>query len=188
MREVTVLGAGGWGTALAIHVGRLGTPVRLWGRNAALVATLRDERRNQAYLADVMFPPALTPTTSLEDALATADCVVSAVPSHGTREVMRRAAPLMRPDVTIISATKGFEGGTLHRMSEVIQQEAGPSRSTAVLSGPVSRRSWREGRPPRCSSPARRLMSPFGSKRTSGRPISGSTRATMSSGLRWAAP
>jgi len=136
MREVTVLGAGGWGTALAIHVGRLGTPVRLWGRNAALVARLRDERRNQAYLADVMFPPALTPTTSLEDALATADCVVSAVPSHGTREVMRRAAPLMRPDVTIVSATKGFEGGTLHRMSEVIQQEAGPSRSTAVLSGP----------------------------------------------------
>ncbi len=136
MREVAVLGAGGWGTALAIHVGRLGTPVRLWGRNAGLVETMREERRNQAYLADVMFPPAVTLTASLEEALATADCVVSAVPSHGTRELMRRAAPLMRPDVTIVSATKGFERGTLNRMSEVIEQEVGLSRSPAVLSGP----------------------------------------------------
>ena len=136
MREVAVLGAGGWGTALAIHVGRLGMPVRLWGRNPALVEALRAEQCNQAYLADVMFPAAVMPTASLEEALANADCVVSAVPSHGTRELMRSAAPLMRPDVTIVSATKGFERGTLYRMSEVIAEEAGPSRSVAVLSGP----------------------------------------------------
>ena len=136
MREVAVLGAGGWGTALAVHIARLGTPVKLWGRNAALIEQLRAEHRNQTYLADVMFPPGVAPTPSLEEALATADCVVSAVPSHGTRELMRRAAPLMRADVTVVSATKGVERGTLSRMSEVIAQEVGESRSIAVLSGP----------------------------------------------------
>ncbi|MDA1094476.1 MAG: NAD(P)-dependent glycerol-3-phosphate dehydrogenase [Acidobacteria bacterium] len=135
-REVAVLGAGGWGTALAVHVARLGTPVRLWGRNAALVETLQEERRNQVYLADVPFPVALQPTASLEEALARADYVVSAVPSHGTREVMRRAAPFMIQNATIVSATKGFERETLNRMSEVIRQEAGPTRPVVVLSGP----------------------------------------------------
>lgn len=136
MREVAVLGAGGWGTALAIHVGRLGTPVKLWGRNAALVETLRSEQCNRTYLAGVPLPPGVAPTSSLEEALASADCVVSAVPSHGTRDLMRRAAPLMRADATVVSATKGVERGTLSRMSEVMAEEVGPSRSIAVLSGP----------------------------------------------------
>jgi len=136
MREVAVLGAGGWGTALAIHIARLGTPVKLWGRNAVLIEQLRSEQSNQTYLAGVMFPPGVAPTPSLEEALANADCVVSAVPSHGTRELMRRAAPLMRADVTVVSATKGVERVTLSRMSEVIAQEVGQSRSIAVLSGP----------------------------------------------------
>ena len=136
MRNVAVLGAGGWGTALAIHLGRLGKQVRLWGRDEALVARLCEERRNETYLPGVLLPPSVAPTASLEEALDGIDCVVSVVPSHGTREVLRRVAPLLGSDVTVVSGTKGFELGTLNRMSEVIEQELGASRPVAVLSGP----------------------------------------------------
>jgi glycerol-3-phosphate dehydrogenase (NAD(P)+) len=136
MTGVAVLGAGGWGTALAIHLGRLGKPVRLWGRDPALVARLCEERSNQAYLSGAALPASVAPTASLGEALGAADCVVMAVPSHGTRALLRRAAPLLRPDATIVSCTKGFELGTLNRMSEVIEHELGASRPVAVLSGP----------------------------------------------------
>ena len=136
MRDVAVLGAGGWGTALAIHLGRLGIPVRLWGRDPARVARLCEDRSNQTYLPGALLPPSVAPTASLEEALGAIDCVVVAVPSHGTRELLRRVAPLLRPDATIVSGTKGFELGTLNRMSEVIEQELGASRPVAVLSGP----------------------------------------------------
>ncbi len=136
MRDVTVLGAGGWGTALAIHLGRLGKSVRLWGRDPALVARLLVERGNATYLPGAPLPPSVVPTASLEEAVAATECVVSAVPSHGTRDLMRRLAPLLVPDVPIVSGTKGFELGSLNRMSEVIEQEMGASRPVAVLSGP----------------------------------------------------
>ena len=136
MREITVLGAGGWGTALAIHLGRLGKSVRLWGRDPALVARLSADRSNQTYLPGALLPPSLTPTASLREALDGTECVVLAVPSHGTRELLRRVAPVFRPDVTIVSGTKGFELGTLNRMSEIIEQELGAATPVAVLSGP----------------------------------------------------
>ena len=136
MKLVAVLVAGGWGTALAIHLGRLGKPVHLWGRDPVLMGRLCEERRNETYLPGTPLPPSLMPTASLEEALGTTDWVVLAVPSHGSREVLRRVAPLLRPGVTVVSATKGFELGTLNRMSEVIEQELGASARVAVLSGP----------------------------------------------------
>lgn len=131
-----MLGAGGWGTALAIHLGRMGKSVRLWGRDPALVARLCDERTNQAYLPGPLLPPSVSPTVSLEEAIGETECVVSAVPSHGTRDLLRLVAPLLRRDVPIVSGTKGFELVTLNRMSEVIEQELGASQPLAVLSGP----------------------------------------------------
>ena len=136
MRDVAVLGAGGWGTALAIHLARLGTSVRLWARDPALVVRLCETRCNETYLPGALLPPSLVPTAALEETLGVTDWVVLAVPSHGTRELLRRVAPLLRPGVTFVSATKGFELGTLNRMSEVIEQEVGASAQVAVLSGP----------------------------------------------------
>ena len=134
MRDIAVLGAGGWGTALAIHLGRLGKPVRLWGRDPALVARLCEERSNETYLPGVLLPRSVAPTASLEEVLGATDCVVSAVPSHGTRELLRRVALLLRPDATIVSGTKGFELGTLNRMSRGHRAGAGrvPTRGRAV--------------------------------------------------------
>jgi glycerol-3-phosphate dehydrogenase (NAD(P)+) len=135
-RAISVLGAGSWGTALAVHLGRVGHDVRLWGRDAALVEELRLRRANAVYLPDIGFPAAISITHALDEALAGVDLVVSAIPSHGCRAVMRAAAPHVRPRATIVSATKGLEADSLLRMSEVIAAELGPDRPVVVLSGP----------------------------------------------------
>ena len=135
---VAVLGCGSWGTALAIHLGRCGREVRLWGRDAELVERMGAARRNEIYLPGVELPASVRPTASLRSALAGAAYVVAAVPSHGSRQVLRRAAEHLRPDATVISAAKGIEDGTLLRMSEVIAQEVGaaPAVQVTVLWGP----------------------------------------------------
>jgi glycerol-3-phosphate dehydrogenase (NAD(P)+) len=137
MRTVTVLGAGSWGTALAVHLGEIGHDVRLWARDPALADSMRTRRANAGYLPDVTFPPNVSVADSLGEALTGSDLVVSAIPSHGCREVMRLAAPHVRARATVVSATKGLEAESLRRMSEVIAEELGGGRAVAVLSGPT---------------------------------------------------
>jgi glycerol-3-phosphate dehydrogenase (NAD(P)+) len=110
--------------------------VRLWVRDPALAADIGARRANALYLPDILLPENVLVTGSLEVALSGADLAVSAIPSHGCRDVMRRAAPHFRRDVTMVSATKGLESGTNLRMSEVIGQELRLDRAVAVLSGP----------------------------------------------------
>ena len=136
MTRVAVLGSGGWGTALAVHLARAGKTVALWGRDSALMAAVAAERVNATYLPGVEIPPGVRPTASLEEALSGVSCVVSAVPSHVTRDVMRRTAPHLSTETLVVSASKGLELGTLLRMSEVIGQARGDDRRVAVLSGP----------------------------------------------------
>ncbi len=136
MRTVTVLGAGSWGTALAVHLGRVGHHVTLWARDPALVDTIAARRANTVYLPEIPFPASVSVTHALADAVRGAELVVSAVPSHGCRAVMKGAAPSLMPGAVIVSATKGLEAGTLLRMSEVIAQQAGPAHPVVVLSGP----------------------------------------------------
>jgi glycerol-3-phosphate dehydrogenase (NAD(P)+) len=136
VRRVTVLGTGSWGTALAFHLGQAGHDVRLWGRNGELIADLVVRRANAIYLPDVMLPSTVTPTTSLEKALERTDIIVAAMPSHGTRAVMRSASPFIPRQAVMVSAAKGIEQDTLFRMSEVIAQEVRGARPVAVLSGP----------------------------------------------------
>lgn len=136
MSRVAVLGAGSWGTALGVHLARTGHQVRLWGRDAGLVAGMKDHGQNAEYLPGVMFPAGLTPTAQLRAALDGAAYVVTAVPSHGLRAIVREAAPAMPPAAAIVSTTKGLEVDTLRRMSEIITEEAGNGRPVVVLSGP----------------------------------------------------
>lgn len=93
-------------------------------------------RANAVYLPDIRFPDGLRVTGDLEQALTGADLIVSAVPSHGTRDILRRARPLIRPGATVVSATKGLEQDTLFRISEIVEQELGDGVHVAVLSGP----------------------------------------------------
>ena len=136
MRKVAVLGAGSWGTALAVHLGGIGHEVRLWARDPLLVGKLCRQRVNLDYLPDVSLPERVTVTASLETALGDAELLVSAIPSHGCRAVMRAAARSVGQEVVIVSATKGIETDTLLRMSDVIAQELGSGRPVVVLSGP----------------------------------------------------
>ena len=136
MRTIAVLGAGSWGTALSVHLAKQEHQVHLWGRDQRLVDQMRERRANAVYLPDVKLPNGVSVTCELEEALAHADLVVSAVPSHGCRAVLRAAAPHIKAGATIVSATKGLEVDTLLRLSVVIMEEVGPSHPVVALSGP----------------------------------------------------
>jgi glycerol-3-phosphate dehydrogenase (NAD(P)+) len=131
---IAVLGAGSWGTALAVHCSRIGHDVRLWGRDPDLMDEIARTRQNTRYLPEIVVK-GVTATASLETALAGAPLVIAAVPSHGMRDVLRSAEPFVEADAVIVSATKGLETPSLDRMSQVIAEEA-RGRSIAVLSGP----------------------------------------------------
>jgi len=134
--SVAVLGAGSWGTALAVHLSRVGHDVRLWARDRALVDDMTARRANVVYLPDVTLPGTVVVTHALDRALEGAALVVCAVPSHGCRAVLRRAAPYMVGQAIIVSTTKGLEADTHLRVSQVIAEEAGPDHPVVVLSGP----------------------------------------------------
>ncbi len=134
--QAAVLGAGSWGTALAVHLGSVGHRVSLWGRDRSLIAEMTARRANPTYLPDVRFPDPLVPVGDIETAMHGARHVIVAIPSHGLRGVMRAAAPALAPGAVLISATKGIEEGSLQRMSEVIAEETGGRHAVVVLSGP----------------------------------------------------
>ncbi len=133
-RQVCVLGAGSWGTAMAaMCAGKV--PTTLWARRADLADGIRRLARNEVYLPDVKLPPGLRATSSLAEAVAGADVVVMAVPSHGFRAVLSDAAAHIDAGVAVVSLTKGVEQVTLSRMSELIAEVA-PAHPVAVLTGP----------------------------------------------------
>jgi glycerol-3-phosphate dehydrogenase (NAD(P)+) len=134
--RAAVLGAGSWGTALAIHLGSVGHQVSLWGRDPALVSAMAERRANPTYLPDVTFPKPVRPSSSLEASLSGARYVIVAVPSHGFRSVVRQAAPFLREGAIVVSATKGIEVDTLKRMSEVVVEETHGRSPVVVLTGP----------------------------------------------------
>lgn len=135
-QRVAVIGAGSWGTALAVHLARVGHDVRLWGRDAVLVEDMTWRRANAVYLADINFPPTLHVTGSLREALDDSRTIILAVPSHGLRNVVREASDWVAPDALVVSAVKGLEERTMLRMSEVVAEELPQAQELAVLSGP----------------------------------------------------
>jgi glycerol-3-phosphate dehydrogenase (NAD(P)+) len=120
-----------------VHLARTGHDVRLWGRDAALVAAMAASRENAAYLPGVPLDSLVIPTTSMDAALPGASIVVIAVPSHGLRTTLRHAVPRLPHGAPIVSTVKGLEQGTLFRMSQVIADEAGSAWPIVALSGPT---------------------------------------------------
>ena len=134
--RAAVLGAGSWGTAIAIHLSGVGHDVVLWGRDRALMDEMAQRRANPTYLPDLNFPELLTVSPDLTAALAGVRYLVIAVPSHGLRAVVKQAAPLLPAGAILVSATKGLEASSLERMSQVMADETGGRHPVVVLSGP----------------------------------------------------
>jgi len=134
-RPAAVLGAGSWGTALAIHLARLGGSPRLWGRDARLMQEICAGRENRRYLPGIAVPLAVLATARLEEALAGAGVVIVAVPSHFVDAVLQAATDAMPAGAVLVSATKGLDSKGGRRLS-VLLAERFPAHPVAVLSGP----------------------------------------------------
>ena len=139
MIPIAIIGAGGWGTALAITMARAGRDVRLWAFEPYLVQTMIATRENPIYLPFVRVPDSVRVTNSLEEVVRGARIVMMAVPSHVYRQVFSRMLPLLNGDILFVSATKGIENDSLMRMSEVVADVAKPrfAPRVAVISGPT---------------------------------------------------
>ena len=144
---ITILGAGSWGTALAIQFARAGHAVRLWGREPRELAALERDRCNRRYLPDAPFPPNLQVEADLGRALGDAVDVLIAVPSHGFRALLQQLKPLLQSGMRLAWATKGFEQGSGKLLHEVAAEVLGERWPIAVLSGPTFAREVGAGLP-----------------------------------------
>jgi len=136
MRTILVLGAGSWGTALALVLARNGNKVLLWDLFPEHVQQMIATRQNARFLPDSHFPDSLQPIVSLEEHVPQVNDILVVVPSHGFRETLRKIAPHLTAQARICWATKGLENDSGLLLHQVAEQELGTQRQLAVLSGP----------------------------------------------------
>jgi glycerol-3-phosphate dehydrogenase (NAD(P)+) len=132
-----VLGAGAWGTALAIQAARTGRAVVLWGRAGAQIADMARTRCNVRYLPNAPFPDTLRLESRIDMAVRSSRDVLIAVPSHALRELLQEIGPHLSPEARVAWATKGFELATGLLPHEVARAVLGERIATAVISGPT---------------------------------------------------
>ncbi len=146
-KPVAVLGAGSWGTAIAISLSRNGRPAILWGRDEAQIATLEAERCNQRYLPGIPLPEGLAVRSDLEQTINSAGDIIVVVPSHAFRAMLKSIEHYVRNDQCIAWATKGFESGSGKLLHEVVQDIFGTEKPIAVISGPTFAKEVAKGLP-----------------------------------------
>ena len=147
MSQLAVLGAGSWGTALALALTPRFETIRIWSHDAARADEMQWQRENKRYLPGFKLPYQVSFSSSLKTTLAEAQQVLCVVPSRFLRNVIKEAAPYISNNIPGISATKGIEDKTLIRMSEVIAQHIRYPQRIAVLSGPTFAREVAAGEP-----------------------------------------
>ena len=135
MKKIAVIGAGSWGTALAVMLEQDGHDVTMWARNTEAVETMKKTKENKQYLPGVLLGENIDVTTDAQKAISGKEIVISAVPSRAVRETMTRFADLFQKDTIVVNVAKGLEQGSLLRLSEVIK-ECLPNCHPCVLSGP----------------------------------------------------
>ncbi len=134
---IAVLGAGAWGTALAVHLGRNGFPVRLWAHRPEHIAQMSAERCNTRSLPGVDFPAGLQPESNLAVALENCSLVLLVVPSQVFRETLNAIKPYLDPKQRLAWGTKGMERGSNKLLHQLVSEELGENVDTACISGPT---------------------------------------------------
>ncbi|MDX1381074.1 MAG: NAD(P)H-dependent glycerol-3-phosphate dehydrogenase, partial [Xanthomonadales bacterium] len=133
---IAVLGAGSWGTALAMQLARCDTPTVLWGRSPEHLEDMRRTRRNARYLPEFEFPDGLEVQPDLEAAVRWAEHLLVVTPSHGFGELLECIAPLLTDAQGVAWASKGFEPGSGRFLHQVAEDKVGAERGLAVVTGP----------------------------------------------------
>ncbi len=138
MKQIAIIGAGNWGTALAATLVQLGHAVRLWAYEPEVVASICSKHENELFMPGIKLPESLSATGSLGEALSGAEIVLTVMPSHVCGALYQQMLPDLRPEMIFVSATKGLDNHRLMRMSEVIRSilEASFAPRLCVLSGP----------------------------------------------------
>jgi glycerol-3-phosphate dehydrogenase (NAD(P)+) len=135
-KPIAILGAGSWGTALALHLSRVGQEVRLWSYDPKHITTMAEERANNRYLPGCLFPDSLHPIVNLADALHDITDILVAVPSVGFRDTLLAIKPLLTHRKRIVWATKGMDIQSNQLLHELVLDILGDKHIYAVLSGP----------------------------------------------------
>jgi glycerol-3-phosphate dehydrogenase (NAD(P)+) len=138
MEKIAVLGAGSWGTALAVVLADNGHDVRLWGRREEQIIEINENHRNERYLPGVELPRNIKASMRLEECIKDVKVIVLVTPTKAMRNVLEELKELLTDQVTIVHASKGIEPGTYKRISEIIEEEIPSSylEAVVVLSGP----------------------------------------------------
>lgn len=144
---ITIIGAGSYGTALAIAFSRNSYPVYLWGHNPDHMQQLAEQRKNQRFLPEIPFPPSLQVELDLKSAVQKSKDLLIVVPSHVFSEVIDKIQPHLQPEHRVVWATKGLERHTGRLLQTVIEEKIGKQYPLAVLSGPTFAKELAAGLP-----------------------------------------
>lgn len=145
--SISVLGAGSYGTALAISLARNGNKVLLWGRNHNKIAEMQQKKCNDDFLPGVTFPDSMDLTSDLKYAVESTDILLVVVPSNGFRSVLKQIKPFLTEKHRVAWATKGIEAKSGKLLSDVVREEFGSSIPFAVISGPTFAKELATGMP-----------------------------------------
>ena len=172
VERIAVVGAGSWGTAVAVHLGRTHADVSLWAHEAEVVGQIRTRGENGVFLPGIEVPATVRPTADLAEAVAGRSIVAFVVPSGHLRAVASRCAPHLADGCCAVSLTKGLETSSLQRMTQILEETLPPRvLGPATLSGPTFAREVGEGKPTgatvaaRDIAVARRLQAAFSGSR-----------------------
>src|SRR6185503_5942954 len=135
-KRIGIIGAGSWGTALAIVAARAGHEVTLWSRDPDVVNSINEQRFNSRYLTSVEIPNRVTATSDVGSALDHVSLVLLAAPSHAARELLTQMLPSLDESAVIVSVSKGIEIETGKRISEIVKEVVGGTHPFVCLSGP----------------------------------------------------
>jgi glycerol-3-phosphate dehydrogenase (NAD(P)+) len=149
MKRVAIIGAGSWGSALAIIAARAGHEVALWSRNPAVVEAINHDHANPVYLRDAAIPERVVAKSDIVEVVAGSELVILAAPSHATRGLLAHMLPALRSDMIVVSATKGVEIETGKRISQILEEvvKEGMRPQFVCLSGPSFAREVAERNP-----------------------------------------